>query len=165
MAAIALPFSPMQLPTRHMVFVAMMTLVTACGDIISMVRSVLGFLDPSEYAHILSSIPSSQVARFRDHISAHELILQHPQSGCGCDLTCIDFTGEVHGFCGNDDMCDGVWEYFCGSCLAHLNPREYAHIYSPSQISRISEFFVKKAEVSQKQAAAIQTAHDCACVD
>jgi hypothetical protein len=123
---------------------------------------ILRFLDPSEYAHILSS---SQVARFRDHISAHELILQHPQSGCGCDLTCIDFTGEVHGFCGNDDMCDGVWEYFCGSCLAHLNPREYAHIYSPSQISRISEFFVKKAEVFRKQAAAIQTAHDCACVD
>ena len=49
---------------------------------------VLETLDPSEYAQILSSIPSSQVAHFRHHISAHELILQHPQSGCGCDLTC-----------------------------------------------------------------------------
>jgi len=130
---------------------------------------IIEHLGPSEYAHIFSS---SHVARVRDYFTARELILKHPRSGCGCDFTCItdiqeaDFTGEVHGFCGNDEMCDGVWEYSCGSCLAHLNPREYAHIYSsPSQISRISEFFVKKAEVFRKQAAAIQTAHDCACVD
>ena len=109
---------------------------------------VMRHLDPSEYAHVFSS---SQVARFRDYICARELILQHPRSGCGCDFTGIadiqevNKNGEVHGFCGNDAMCDGVWEYFCGSCLAHLNPREYAHIYSPSQVSRIGEFFVKNA--------------------
>ena len=50
----------------------------------------------------------------------------------------------VDGMSRDLDPAQGVWEYFCGSCLAHLNPREYAHIYSPSQISRISEFFVKR---------------------
>ena len=117
-------------------------------------RNVQQVLHALNYFTKQSTLPGKQVSPIEE---ARNMIRAHPQSGCGCDSFAIftDATSGTHGFCGDDESCDGMWGYyFNGYVMRHLDPSEYAHVFSSSQVARFRDYICARELILQHPRAA-----------